>query len=68
MVQGSKNLNKGVGKIMKTAIVYYSMSGNTQFVAERIAKKINADMIRIEPVKAYPDQGPRNLFGVEKVR
>ena len=53
---------------MKTAIVYYSMSGNTQFEAERIAKKINADMIRIEPVKAYPDQGPRNLFGVEKVR
>lgn len=62
MVQGSKNLNKGVGKIMKTAIVYYSMSGNTQFVAERIAKKINADLIRIEPVKAYPDQGARKFI------
>lgn len=47
---------------MKTAIVYYSMSGNTTFVAEKIARKINADMIRIEPVKAYPDQGAKKFF------
>ena len=42
---------------MKTAIVYYSMSGNTKYVAEKIAEKIEADIIRIEPVKAYPDKG-----------
>lgn len=47
---------------MKTAIVYYSMSGNTKFVAEKIAEKVNADMIRIEPVKAYPDQGAKKFF------
>lgn len=47
---------------MRTAIVYYSMSGNTQYVAEKIAEKINADVIRIEPVKAYPDQGAKKFF------
>lgn len=47
---------------MRTAIVYYSMSGNTKFVAERIAEKVNADMIRIEPVKAYPDQGAKKFI------
>ncbi len=41
----------------KTAIVYYSMSGNTKYVADKIAEKIEADIIRIEPVKAYPDKG-----------
>lgn len=47
---------------MKTAIVYYSMSGNTKFAAEKIAEKINADIIRIEPVKAYPDQGAEKFI------
>lgn len=47
---------------MKTAIVYYSMSGNTKYVAEKIAEKIEADIIRIEPVKAYPDTGARKFI------
>ena len=42
---------------MKTAIVYYSMSGNTKYAADKIAEKIEADIIRIEPEKAYPDKG-----------
>lgn len=42
---------------MKTAIVYYSMSGNTKYVADKIAERTEADIIRIEPVKAYPDKG-----------
>ena len=42
---------------MKTAVVYYSMGGNTQSVAEEIAKSTGADLIRIEPVKAFPDKG-----------
>lgn len=42
---------------MKTAIVYYSMSGNTEYVAERIAKEINADLIPIFPEKSFPDKG-----------
>lgn len=47
---------------MRTAVVYYSMSGNTRYAAEKIAGKIDADLIRIEPVKAYPDQGARKFF------
>lgn len=47
---------------MKTAIVYYSMNGNTKFVAEEIAKHIDADLIRIEPEKAFPDKGFLKFF------
>ena len=62
MVQRDKRTNEGVGKEMKTAIVYYSMSGNTKYVADKIAEKIDADIIRIEPVKAYPDQGAKKFI------
>ena len=42
---------------MKVAIVFYSQSGNSDFVANEIAKRLDADLIRIEPSKAYPDKG-----------
>ncbi|MGN1126608.1 MAG: flavodoxin family protein, partial [Ruminococcus sp.] len=62
----SKRTNKGVGKRMKTAIVYYSMSGNTKYVADKIADGIKgsgeADVIRIEPKKVYPDKGIKKFF------
>ena len=47
---------------MKTAIVYYSMSGNTKYVADKIAVRIEGDIIPIEPVKAYPDKGAVKFF------
>ena len=51
---------------MKTAIVYYSMSGNTKYVADKIADGIKnsgeVDIIRIEPKKAYPDKGAKKFF------
>lgn len=47
---------------MRTAIVYYSMSGNTKYVADKIAEKIEADIVRIEPVKAYPDKGAKKFI------
>jgi len=47
---------------MKTAVVYYSMSGNTQLAAERIAGILGADLIRLVPEKAYPDKGFRKFF------
>lgn len=47
---------------MKTAVIYYSMSGNSQFAAEKIAGQLNADLIRLEPEKAYPDSGFRKFF------
>lgn len=51
---------------MRTAIVYYSMSGNTKYVADKIAGELKdsdeVDIIRIEPEKAYPDKGARKFF------
>ena len=41
----------------KTLIIYYSMGGNTDYVAHRIAETTGADLLRIEPVTAYPDKG-----------
>ena len=47
---------------MKTAVVYYSMSGNTRQTAEKIAEKLGADLIRIEPVREYPSKGFRKFL------
>ena len=47
---------------MKTAIIYYSMSGNTEYVAEKIGKQIGAALVRIEPEKAYPDYGAKKFI------
>jgi len=47
---------------MKTAVVYYSMSGNTDFAARELAAGLDADLIEIRPEKAYPDRGFRKFF------
>ena len=47
---------------MKKAIVYYSMSGNTEYVAKYISEKIEADLIRIEPKKEYPSKGIKKFL------
>lgn len=47
---------------MKELIVYYSMSGNTEDTAKKIASIRGADLLRIDPVKAYPDKGFRKFF------
>ena len=47
---------------MKTAIVYYSMNGNTAMVAGELAKGTNADLIEIKPEKSYPDKGIRKFL------
>lgn len=39
---------------MNTAVVYYSLEGNTKYAAEKIATKLNADLIQITPTKEYP--------------
>ncbi|MBO7675145.1 MAG: NAD(P)H-dependent oxidoreductase [Atopobiaceae bacterium] len=46
---------------MKTAVVYYSMSGNTEYVARRIVEEIPADSVRLAPVKEYPTSGMRKF-------
>ncbi len=42
---------------MKTAIVYYSMSGNVEQTVGKIAERLEADVIRLEPETAYHDKG-----------
>ncbi len=43
----------------KKIIVYYSFDGNTKFVAENIARIINADLLELKPVR---DEIPRNFM------
>ena len=49
-------------KPKKTALVYFSLNGNTDYVANRIAEEIgnqaDLDVIRLEPKKPYVDKGP----------
>lgn len=42
---------------MKTAVVYYTMSGNARFMAEEISRRTDADLIEIAPVKPYKSKG-----------
>lgn len=42
---------------MKTLIVYYSLEGNTDYVARKIADRTDADLLRLRPKKAYKDKG-----------
>ena len=37
-------------------VAYFSWSGNTQYVAEQIAKQTGGTLFRIEPVKPYPTE------------
>ena len=40
----------------KTLIVYFSMSGNTEAVANIIHDKVGGDIIKLETVQTYPDE------------
>lgn len=42
---------------MKTLVVYYSLEGNTQYVADKICGRIGADSLRLIPIKYYSDKG-----------
>lgn len=47
---------------MKTLIVYYSQGENTAFAARAVADRLGADLLRLEPEKAYPDSGFKRFF------
>lgn len=53
LVMGGKNLYAQDNKIL---VAYFSWSGNTQYVAEQIAKQTGGTLFRIEPVKPYPTE------------
>lgn len=38
----------------KTIVVYFSRTGNTEFIAEHIAEKLQADIFKVAAVEDYP--------------
>ena len=47
---------------MKRAIIYYSLTNNTERTAKGLASKLNADLYKIETVKAYPRKKSSQMF------
>jgi flavodoxin len=48
---------------VKTLLVYYSLDGNTDFVAQTIAKETGADTVRLHQVKEPPEGLGKYLIG-----
>ena len=42
---------------MKSLVVYYSLEGNTKFIAEVLAKEIHAELAELKPKKEIPSSG-----------
>lgn len=47
---------------MKAIVVYFSLEGNTKYVADLIKNSIGADILRLEPVKDYPKGNASKYF------
>lgn len=47
---------------MKTLVIYYSLTGNTKFIAETIAKAVNADLLELKPQKDINPKGLMKYF------
>ncbi|MCT4617876.1 MAG: NAD(P)H-dependent oxidoreductase [Marinisporobacter sp.] len=42
---------------MKALVVYYSLEGNTKFLAEAVAEAVGADILELKPEKDIPKKG-----------
>ena len=50
--------------MVKVLVVYYSLTGNTKFIAEHIGNELNADVEEVKPVKDLdPDSGSKYFWG-----
>ena len=47
---------------MKTLIVFYSLEGNTELIANTLAKRLSADIFKIETEKPFVTEGFRKFF------
>lgn len=53
---------------MKSVVIYYSLTGNTNLVSRMIADRIGADMIRLTPENEIPSYGcSKYLLGGKSV-
>ena len=50
------------GADMNTAVVYYSLNGNTAYIAKKIAAELQADIIEIRTETQYPDKGIKKFL------
>ncbi|MFW9819188.1 MAG: flavodoxin family protein [Candidatus Thorarchaeota archaeon] len=48
--------------MVKILVVYYSLTGNTKYIAETIAESINADILKLKPVKELNAEGGMKYF------
>ncbi|MFX0105132.1 MAG: flavodoxin family protein [Candidatus Hodarchaeota archaeon] len=48
--------------MLKILVVYYSLTGNTKFIAETIAESINADILELKPVKQLDAESGMKYF------
>ena len=47
---------------MKKIIVYYSLEGNTEYIADKLSDALGAVKLRLIPEKAYADKGFAKFF------
>lgn len=47
---------------LKILVVYYSLEGNTKFIAQSIAKEAGADLLELEPQKSLNPKGWIKFF------
>ena len=56
------SMQKKPSNTSNTLIVFYSLEGNTEYAASMISEICGFDMLRLIPVKKYPDKGFRKFF------
>ena len=49
-------------KMNRVIVVYYSLNGNSAYVAEKIAGETGCDVLAVEPEKDYPKSGFMKFF------
>lgn len=47
---------------MKAVVVYYSLDGNTEYIADMISKEVGADTIKLQPEKEIAKEGFKKFF------
>lgn len=47
---------------MKRLIVYFSLEGNTEYIADELSKTLSADKLKLIPKKAYATSGFSKFF------